>query len=95
MNPQTHRSTLKKQPDSCIFAAKEMDTYIVLLVLFLLVSLFQPNRRVLKTVLENIYLAAISPCFNMRKERKSESGSSCLIRRKIKNGLFWNGMEQN
>lgn len=48
-----------------MFAAIEMDTFFVL---FLLLLLFQPNQRVLKTVLENIPHCH-QAVFNKRKKQ--------------------------
>lgn len=83
MNPTyIPQDTLKSNQTVIVFfAAIEMGTYLlifaVLVVLFLLLSFFQPNQRVLKTVLENIP-CRLQPLFKKKqKKEKKRNRRAC------------------
>ncbi len=90
------QDTLKSNQTVIVFfAAIEMGTYllifVVLVVLFLLLLFFQPNQRVLKTVLENIP-RRLQPSFkkkNRKKENGGPVGCCSFALESIQNHFFW------
>merc|ERR1712035_90087 len=86
------QDTLKSNQTVIVFfAAIEMGTYLLIfVVLFLLLLFFQPNQRVLKTVLENIP-RRLQPSFKKKKKKKKGGHAGCcsFALESIQNHRFW------